>query len=629
MRRIRGGSPRADRSIRPLTGTRQRLLKLAVAVLALVAGTAGTAVDSSAAGFTTPTWQRQIGVPGHAYVYPWGIAMDPTTDTILVGDYNNYNIKRFSTGGTLMATYSSKGRGPGQLSGQPYGVAVDPNNGNFYVAVLSVGGYMRFDTNGNWLGNVTNSAVHYAPFLTVNSKGNVYLVQSSPISSSSRLVLVFDNTGKYLFQFGSNGNNCNAAQFALIRGIDVDAQDNVYVDDVGNRCIQVFQPDGTFLRSFGNSTQLSNNTRGMTIDKANNVVYVADSAKQTVEVFSTAGTFQGTIGVPGSDDGQLGGPRDIAVGGDGTVYVSDYTYWRINAYHPLCSCSTSGQFIHQIPDPAVPPPLGGLNMANGVAVSPVDGSVYVTDTFNQRVQQFTNAGTVVTAWGSRLPNLGDPYALDYPRGVAVDPNNGNVWVNDTRSGYIKEYSSSGTFIQDWGGIGSAPGQFFYAVGITVGPDGTLYITDSANARLQVTDQAGNVKHVFTCGDLTSHPWAYTGCNGSALDAVGNIYATNTNKNRIDVFSPTGSLLRSIGSTAPGGRLNTPYGVAIAGTSLYVTEAGANRVSKFNINGAYVGQWGSLGTGHGQLNRPLGIAVDTTGNIYVNDYGNDRIEVFSP
>jgi tripartite motif-containing protein 71 len=636
---------------------RRRLFGVAAIIATLAAMVSGAARDTRAAvhgksapaGFTPPTFDMQVGGPGHAYVYPWGMAWDPTTTTfggtaypgtILVGDYNNYFIKRFATDGTLLATYSSKGSGPGQLSGQPYGIAVDPNDGSFMVAVLSVHGYMKFDTNGVWIKNVSAPGAYYAPFIATNSLGDVYLVQSTGLSHGApNVVYMFDNNGTAIGQFGTNGSSCSGGQFSLIRGIDVDAAGNVYVDDVGNRCIQVFDSTGHFLRWFGNGTQMSNNTRGLTIDRTNDTVYVADSALQHVEVYTAStGAFQGTLGTPGSDDGQLGGPRDMAIGTDGTVYVSDYTFWRINAYSPLFDPTNPGLYLHQIPDPPVPPLGGGFNMAVGVAVSPLDGTVYVTDTFNHRVQEFagiTSAtpGAFVQMWGSRLPGLGDQFALDYPRGVAVDPSNGNVWVNDTRSGYIKAYTPSGssvTFDTEFGGQGSAPGKFFYARGLFVGLTGLVYVPDSANARLQVLDQAGNEQPGFPvpCGTKVSNPAAYNGCDGVTVDSAGNIYAASINQGVIDVFNSLGKLVRKIGATAPGGRLGQPFDDAISNNILYVTELKNNRVSEFDLSGHYLGSFGSIGSAAGQFIKPMGIAVDIAGNVYVNDYGNDRIEVFA-
>ena len=83
-----------------------------------------------------------------------------------------------------------------------------------------------------------------------------------------------------------------------------------------------------------------------------------------------------------------------------------------------------------------------------MAASANGSLVYVSDTFNQRIQEFdgpssSTPGAFVQMWGSRQPVLADYCAMDYPRGVSVDPKNGNLWVNDTRSGYIKAYTPNG------------------------------------------------------------------------------------------------------------------------------------------------------------------------------------------
>ncbi len=531
--------------------------------------------------------------------------------------------------------------------GQPYGLAVDPNDGSIYVADLNNQRVEKFSSAGVPEYVITPPHLFYAPFIAVNHEGDVFIVQSSGLSHTApNIILEYDDLGNYITTFGTNGTSCSAGQFGLIRGVAVDALDNLYVDDVGNRCIQVFNTSNplawTVVDSFGKKSQLSGNTRGMTIDATNGYVYVADAAKQVVDVFTTwngvsGGTYVGKIGTPGTDPGQLEGPRGVAVGLDGTVYVSDYTQWTVDAYASPTS-ATRWSYLFSAPNPAVAPPPGGFNNPTSVAVSThagTSGDVYVADTFNMRIQQFLNNGTFATMWGSRLPQLNGDYALDYPRGVAVDPATGNVWVNDTRSGYIKEYTSSGTFISEFGGQGQANGQFFYSSGIAVGLTGDIYVTDTDNDRLQVLTQAGHEVAGFPvpCGTGFSAGGA-AGCTGVTVDSAGNIYAAAPEKGVVYVFNSTGTLIGTIGATAPGGSLGQPWDVALAGTTLYVTEASNNRVSEFNVASVagpypYLGNFGSAGTGNGKFNRPLGIAVDAAGNIYVVDYGNSRIEEFAP
>ena len=117
-----------------------------------------------------------------------------------------------------------------------------------------------------------------------------------------------------------------------------------------------------------------------------------------------------------------------------------------------------------------------------------------------------------------------------------------------------------------------------------------------------------------------------------VDSSGNIYAAVPAEGLVDVFSPAGALLRTIGTTAPNGALVKPWDVTISpdGSTLYVTETGKSCVAEFTLSsGAFLGTWGTKGTANGEFDQPMGIAVDSAGRIYVNDYANDRIEVFKP
>jgi tripartite motif-containing protein 71 len=691
---------------RRFSRTRVAASTAVVATTALAAVFAGSTGNAQAApSFTNPTFNMNIGQAGGAFVYPFGMAWDPTTSdstgtepgSLLVDDYNNYDVKRFGSDGAYMATYSSKGKKPGQFSEQPSEIAVNPTNGNFAVAFAFNGyGYEQFNSAGQFMFQVNNPAAFYAPFIGMSSTGEVYLVQSTGLQKSApNVVFMYNSAGAPQGQFGTNGTNCSKGQFGVIRGIDVDKYGNVFVNDVSNHCIQVFTSTGVFEGFFGIRNQLSANTRGMKLDTNNElstnagVAYIADAAKEDVVAYNftlnptthklASGTIAGTIGTSElsqggtcSGNGVLDAPRDIAVGPDGTVYVSDYACWEIDAFHPLYDTTDGpGVWFNQIPDPSIPAPLGQFNGPNGVAVSPDGSTVYVADTFNQRIQEFNGPssttgtpGTAIQQWGSRLPNLDGAFSMDYPRGVAVDPTDGSVWISDTRSGYIKQYTTTNsppsvTFDQDFGGEGLNPGQFFYSDGITAapGPLGsignifnptTLYIPDSGIGYFQVMQDLPNgsggfnyqTVAEFPCGILVE-PDVFNGCTGSAVDALGNIYAADYNDGTVQEFTPTVDPMTGIPSYAlsqtinlPGNKaLGGPYGVAISGNTMYVTQSTKNSVSAFDITvptaAAYLGTWGTKGTGNGQLNRPLGIAVDAAGDVYVDDYGNGRIVVFNP
>ncbi|MFM7791249.1 MAG: 6-bladed beta-propeller, partial [Microcystis panniformis] len=79
-----------------------------------------------------------------------------------------------------------------------------------------------------------------------------------------------------------------------------------------------------------------------------------------------------------------------------------------------------------------------------------------------------------------------------------------------------------------------------------------------------------------------------------------------------------------------GQFNSPFGIAVgSGGNIYVTDTNNRRVQIFNDRGVFQSTFGSLGSGNGQFSLPFGIAVDSTGKIYVSDTNNNRVQVFSP
>jgi sugar lactone lactonase YvrE len=187
---------------------------------------------------------------------------------------------------------------------------------------------------------------------------------------------------------------------------------------------------------------------------------------------------------------------------------------------------------------------------------------------------------------------------------------------------VKEYTSSGTFIAEYGG----PGDFDYAVGIYVA-NGTVYAPDSDNDRLQVlSTTTGDEVAGFPVPCGTSVGYGDNGgCTEVTVDSAGNIYAAAQEENLIEVYNPSGTLIGTIGPS----NLNGPYDVAIFGTTLYVTDLNSSQVTEFNIGkptkATFLGIWS--GTGSGKFTSPSGISVDAAGNIYIVDYTASRVVKF--
>jgi sugar lactone lactonase YvrE len=614
MTTIRTPRPRAQRAITVLAA-------LGTALVTTVSTLPVPAADAA----VTATWVRQVGRPGHAGLYAWGAAT-ALDGSILVGDYNNYNIKRFSPSGTLLQTFGGNGSGPGQTN-QPYGLGVDPVTGVIYVVDTIPRQIEVYNPDGTpkatWDINPTGG--YYTTRLAVNDDGWVYTVNSQSISQTSpHTINVYDRNGTWLFKFGKTGTG--PGETYGYRGIAIGPNDEVWVLDAGNKRVLIYDRSGTYLRTFGTAGtgpgKLGFDTRGLALDLDNGWAYVSDASDGTVEKFSLTGTPLATFTVTGPDPGTFGGPRELTIGQDHNVYVMDYTGERVVVFSP------TGQVLRQIPAVPDPAPTGGFNQPEGVAVDQTSGQVYVSDTFNHRIQRFSSTGAFQAAWGYRGRGTGD--AMDYPRGIAVDPADRSVWLNNTRSADIKHYTPSGGSLGSFGTQGAADDQFYYARGITVGTDGRLYVPDSGNRRLKVMSKTGALIWSAPCGApaLTGN-YVLFGCTSVDRDAAGNIYAAAPTEDVVYKFSSTGTLLAKFGSHGTGpGQFDGAYGVAVKGDRVYVSEMDNNRISVLTTSGAFVGSFGGAGTAHGRFRRPTALDFDSQGRLYVCDTGNERVEVFN-
>jgi PKD repeat protein len=105
--------------------------------------------------------------------------------------------------------------------------------------------------------------------------------------------------------------------------------------------------------------------------------------------------------------------------------------------------------------------------------------------------------------------------------------------------------------------------------------------------------------------------------------------SDTFNHRIQKFTSSGTFITKWGSEGSGdGELYYPFGIAIDSSgNVYITDSHNHRIQKFSTSGAFLTKWGSYGSGDGEFNSPYGIAIGSSGNIYIVDYINHRIKVF--
>ena len=116
----------------------------------------------------------------------------------------------------------------------------------------------------------------------------------------------------------------------------------------------------------------------------------------------------------------------------------------------------------------------------------------------------------------------------------------------------------------------------------------------------------------------------------AFDSRDNLYIVDTENNRVQKFTSDGKFLGKFGSLGSGpGDLNRPWGItADLDDNVYVADWKNHRAQKLTPNGAHLATFGyGHGDGAGELNHPTDVAVDDDGDVYVTDWGNDRVQIY--
>ena len=156
----------------------------------------------------------------------------------------------------------------------------------------------------------------------------------------------------------------------------------------------------------------------------------------------------------GAGAGQFQSPQGITVAKDGSIYVADSLNHRIQKF------DRNGKFVATIGGPAESSQPGLFKEPWDVATAP-DGTIYVADTWNHRVQHFAVDGTYMSGWGAEGNTdgqaTGSPGVFFGPRGIAVDKD-GRVLVSDTGNKRVQIFDGAGTFVSQFGGSGLQPGQ---------------------------------------------------------------------------------------------------------------------------------------------------------------------------
>jgi len=501
----------------------------------------------------------------------------------------------------------------------------------------------------------------YMTGLTVDSSGNLFLViQGLILKLNVATGLLTRVAGNGTFGFSGDNGPATSAQLGTgavsSPGIAVDSSGDVYFVDFGSRRIRkVSNGVITTVAGTGNDTFSGDNGLAINagiypfdiaLDSAGNL-YIADSARIRRVSNGVITTVAGT-GVSGfsGDNGpalsaQLGGVTSIALDKAGSLYIGDRDNFRVRKVSNGVITTVAGSG-----------PGGNGVMGMGPALtasfSPCDiaadanGNIYICDFFSGTTQKIYNGviSTVGGVWAG-------PLAVDSSGNLFVGSHlgrqpfsgGGPIIQEVSTKGVVTTVAGngSGRFIGDGGPATSAV--LSGPLGIAVDTQGDLYIADTDDNAVRevangvITSVAGNEGAGGGCGSSGDNGPATNaqvyGPNAIAVDSSGNLYVANCGEIR--------KVSAGVISAVPPGNFSNPMGVAVdSAGDIYVSDSIFNPIKEI-VNGVATPVAGKRSQGFSGdggpatdalLSGPIGITIDSSGNLYIADTGNNRIRKVS-
>jgi uncharacterized protein (TIGR03437 family) len=456
------------------------------------------------------------------------------------------------------------------------------------------------------------------------------------------------------------GNVFFADQYTILR---LDATTGILTLVAGNGTTGFSGDNGPAI-----SSQLSS-PAGLAVDSAGDL-YIADAANRVRKVSNgviTTVVGNGTQGFSGDNgsatSAQLNAPTGVAVDSAGNLYIADRQNNRIRKVSSGVITTVAGNGTPGFSGDNGPATSAQLYYPSAITVDSA-GNLYIDDALNQRIRKVSN-GVVTTVAGNGTPGFsGDngpatSAQLNNPSGVAVD-SAGNLYIADQSNNRIRKVSNgvittvAGNGTLGYGGDGgpATSAQLTNPYGVAVDAAGNLYIADFGSSRIRkvsngvITTVAGNGTQDFSGDNGPATSAQLDAPRGVAVDSAGNLYIVDYSNHRIRKVS-NGIITTVAGNGTPGfsgdngpatsAQLYYPSGIAVdSAGSLYIGDSNNNRIRKVS-NGVITTVAGNGAPGFSgdngpaissQLNFPCNVAVDSAGNLYIDDDYNYRVRKVS-
>jgi sugar lactone lactonase YvrE len=566
--------------------------------------------------------------------------------------------KLFDSSGIMVTTLAGIGRavdgiGSGASFSSPYGVATD-SLGNVFVAdswnakirkITPEGVVTTHAGAGFALGPTVDGPASAATFrqpegIAVDASGTVYVADTwdnkiRKITPDGMVSTLAGSDG-----IGDRDGLGIQALFNRPIGIAVDGSGAVYVADSKNHKIRKISADG-YVTTFAGSGESGHQDgigsqasfsypKGIAIDSSGNL-YVADEKFRKITPIGEVSTLnlESIYGVNG-----------IAISSDGNLYVTDDD--RVFKVY------VNGSIATQIAGSEIPGSSDGPgNLASfsypfGIALDNF-GNLFIADVNNDKIRKIDSQGNVSTfaGVGNRVDGVGNQSSFLVPELVVVD-GSGNVFVSDfnkirkvSPNGVVTSFAGSGEYGPE-DGVGTQA-IFDYISGLAIDQNGYIYAAERDYQQIRKVSPDGVVSTYAGSGERGDADGSRTNATfnnptGLTVDDDGNLYVVDTGSKKIRKISASGT----VSTVANLDNSSYPSGIDVDGTgALYVTDSINHRILK--ITGGAVSTFAGSGTqgssdGFGQaasFNGPVGISIDSSGNLYVSEILGNKIRKITP
>jgi sugar lactone lactonase YvrE len=602
---------------------------------------------------------------------PASLALDPATGDLYIADAGNNRIRKIRADGTIVTIAGSGavrayggdgGPATAALLASPQGVYFDAPSHSVFVADTLNNRVRKIDANGiittvagngsgGYYGDqmkATDASVFEPTGVLLDPAGNIFIADQY-----NHRVRKVDTSGTISTYAGSlAGGRIEGVQVPLGDGLPaplarlyfptsllLDGAGNLYITDTWDHRVRKVDPNGFISTVAGSGTAayggdggpataaMLDYPEGVAIHPATHELYFSDTDNHRVRRIDAGGDIH-TVAGNGSttfygDGGPAAGaslyyPSSVASVPDGTLLISDVWNQRIRAIRSDGTITTiAGNGESGFAGDGGPASSASFNYPNDIARDTA-GNLYVADTLNNRVRKIDTTGKVSTVAGSGLGGYdGDDQpaveaSLKQPFGVAVDAA-GNLFIADTGNNRIREVTPDGTITTVAGRSGAASPPTAIGDG---GPAASAYLVKPYDV---VVDPSGNLL-IADSGNLRVR----------AVDMTSGIISTFAGNGQVGSFPSDGT------KQATDARLSRPYALLCAGGQVYIADAGAERVYRVSAAG-FIFRVAGGGTGFGDggpaiaagLHGPSGLAMGADGTIYIADALAHRVRAVAP